>query len=62
MGHEIGHQFGAYHTYSFETEGTGFNVEPGSGSTIMGYAGITGPDDLHNMEIPIFITTVFKAY
>ena len=41
VGHEIGHQFGAYHTYSFETEGTGFNVEPGSGSTIMAYAGIT---------------------
>ena len=46
VGHEIGHQFGAYHTYSFETEGTGYNAEPGSGSTIMGYAGITGVDDL----------------
>ena len=45
-GHEIGHQFGAYHTYSFETEGTGYNAEPGSGSTVMGYAGITGVDDL----------------
>jgi len=45
-GHEIGHQFGAYHTFSHETEGTGVNAEPGSGSTIMGYAGITGLDDL----------------
>ena len=45
-GHEIGHQFGAYHTFSHQTEGTGVNAEPGSGSTIMGYAGITGPDDL----------------
>lgn len=40
--HEIGHQLGANHTFSSEEyEGTGVNVEPGSGSTIMGYAGIT---------------------
>lgn len=39
--HEIGHQIGANHTYSYRNEGTGVNVEPGSGSTIMGYAGIT---------------------
>ena len=53
-GHEIGHQFGAYHTYSFETEGTGFNVEPGSGSTIMGYAGITGVDNVQEHGSPYF--------
>ena len=53
-GHEIGHQFGAYHTYSFETEGTGVNAEPGSGSTIMGYAGITGPDDIQQHGDPYF--------
>lgn len=41
VAHEIGHQMGANHTYSFIWEGTGVNVEPGSGSTIMGYAGIT---------------------
>jgi hypothetical protein len=40
--HEMGHQFGANHTFTFQTEGTGANMEPGSGSTIMGYAGITG--------------------
>jgi subtilisin-like proprotein convertase family protein len=44
VAHEMGHQLGANHTYSFETEGTGVNVEPGSGSTIMGYAGITDYD------------------
>lgn len=40
--HEMGHQFGANHTYS-RNEGFGVNMEPGSGSTIMSYAGITGP-------------------
>ena len=43
VAHELGHQLGAYHTYSWY-EGTGVNFEPGSGSTIMGYAGITGAD------------------
>ncbi|MGZ0015578.1 reprolysin-like metallopeptidase [Yeosuana sp. AK3] len=46
--HEIGHQMGANHTWAFDTEGTGVNSEPGSGSTIMGYAGITGPDDVQS--------------
>lgn len=42
VAHEIGHQFGGNHTFSMSNEGTGVNMEPGSGSTIMGYAGITG--------------------
>ena len=42
--HEIGHQFGGNHTHTHGgNEGTIAQVEPGSGSTIMGYAGITGP-------------------
>lgn len=40
--HELGHQFGANHTFTHANEGTTVQVEPGSGSTIMGYAGITG--------------------
>ena len=46
VAHEMGHQVGANHTFSMRTEGTGANVEPGSGTTIMSYAGITGPDDV----------------
>lgn len=42
--HEIGHQLGGNHTFSQSNEGTGVNKEPGSGITIMGYAGITGYD------------------
>ena len=46
VAHEIGHQLGGNHTFSMSLEGTGQNVEPGSGSTIMGYAGITGATDV----------------
>lgn len=44
VAHEMGHQFGGNHTFSNSNEGTGVNMEPGSGSTIMGYAGITSQD------------------
>jgi subtilisin-like proprotein convertase family protein len=44
--HEMGHQFGANHTWSFEPEGTNMQVEPGSGTTIMGYAGIVDGDNV----------------
>ena len=46
VAHEIGHQMGANHTFSHSTEGAGVNAEPGSGSTIMGYAGITGSNNV----------------
>lgn len=46
VAHEIGHQMGANHTWAFDSEGTGVNSEPGSGSTIMAYAGITDADDI----------------
>jgi chitodextrinase len=50
VAHEIGHQFGGNHTFSMSNEGTGVNMEPGSGSTIMGYAGITAQDVQPNSD------------
>ena len=44
VAHELGHQFGGNHTFTTGNEGTGVHMEPGSGSTIMGYAGITTLD------------------
>ena len=46
VSHEMGHQLGANHTWSFESEGTQVQAEPASGTTIMGYAGITGNNDV----------------
>jgi len=54
VAHEIGHQMGGNHTWSFNSEGTGVNMEPASGTTIMGYAGITGANDVQDHTDPYF--------
>jgi hypothetical protein len=50
--HEIGHQFGAGHTYYNACFGQKVNddYEPGSGSTILGYAGICAPNVQANSD------------
>ncbi|WP_052503454.1 reprolysin-like metallopeptidase [Lacinutrix sp. Hel_I_90] len=56
VAHELGHQFGGNHTWTHGgNEGTNVQMEPGSGSTIMGYAGITGANtDVQQNSDPYF--------
>ena len=60
VAHEIGHQLGGVHSFSYSAPqlGSSTSVEPGSGSSIMGYAGITGPTtDVQAHSDPYFNVT-----
>ncbi|PWN70593.1 hypothetical protein C1631_011585 [Chryseobacterium phosphatilyticum] len=64
VAHEMGHLFGANHSFSrpenvdfifISSPETGANREPGSGTTIMGYPGVTGTYDVADKHSDQFL-------
>ncbi|MCA9135338.1 MAG: hypothetical protein KDB00_01230, partial [Planctomycetales bacterium] len=67
VAHEFGHQFGAEHTFNGDQYASTVGnrsatsaYEPASGSTLMSYAGIAGPDNLQLDPDPYFHGASFE--
>jgi len=63
VSHEIGHQFSAGHTQNNDCNRFDFTaVEPGSASTIMGYAGICAPNVQSNSDAYFHQVSIAQIY
>ncbi len=60
VSHEFGHQFNAAHTFNYCPGPGGVPHEPGSGSTIMAYAGLCGTANMQTFSVDAFSVGTYE--